>query len=93
MAAEFTKDPGDVLDYTFDWSQWLSPGETISNSTWYTSGPGITVNRDIVNDTSTTVWLSGGANTAIYYVKNQIVTTQFRTVERTMTITIIAKGF
>lgn len=93
MAADFTKDPGDILDYSFDWSQWLGAGETILTSQWTTSGLGITVESYSNTDTSTLVWLAGGSNTATYYVKNQIVTNQGRTVERTMTINVLAKGF
>ena len=93
MPAAFTKDPGDVLDYSFSWDAWLASGETISSSTWTTSGPGITIASTSNTSTGTTVWLSGGSNTAVYQVKNQIVTNQGRTVERTMTINVAEKNY
>jgi len=41
----FLKDPDAVLDYGFDWSDWLADGETISTSTW-TVETGITKDSD-----------------------------------------------
>lgn len=92
MAADFDKDPGDILDYKFNWEQWLSDDEVIISSSWTTSGLGITTENDSFSDTETVVWLAGGSNTAVYSVKNQIQTNQGRTVERTMTIHVIFKS-
>lgn len=85
----FTKDPDAVLDYKFDWSSWLSTGETISSTT-VTAETGLTVDSNSITDTSTsvTVWLSGGTANTNYDVTCQIVTSASRTDDRTMTIRV-----
>lgn len=88
--ADFTKDPDDVLDYSFDWSLWLATNETISTSTWILS-PGITQNSATNTTLISTVWLSGGTAGTPYSVTNRITTNQARTVDRTMTIRVTNK--
>lgn len=82
----FTKDPSAVLDYAFDWSEeWLSSAETISDHT-VTVSEGLT--KDSVDELSgiVTVWLSGGIAGTDYTVACEVVTTDGRTDERTITI-------
>lgn len=81
----FRKDPQSVLDYGIDWSDWLASGETISTSTW-TVPTGITEDSDSKGDTSTIIWLSGGTAGATYKIANKIVTSDSRTVERSIDI-------
>lgn len=88
--ADFTKDPDDVLDYGFDWSAWMSNGETISTSIWILS-PGITQNSATNTTLVTTVWLSSGTAGVPYSATNRITTNQGRTVDRTMTIRVTQK--
>jgi len=88
--ADFTKDPDDVLDYSFDWSLWLATNETISTSTWILS-PGITQNSATNTTLISTVWLSAGVAGQPYSVTNRITTNQTRTVDRTMTIRVTNK--
>ena len=83
----FRKDPDSVLDYGIDWSTWLASGETISTSTW-TVPTGITEDSDSKGDTSTLVWLSGGTAGETYMLANKIVTSDSRTVERTIEIIV-----
>ena len=83
----FRKDPDSVLDYGIDWSTWLASGETISTSTW-TVPVGITKDSDSKGDTSTLVWLSGGTTGETYELANKIVTSDSRTVERTIEIIV-----
>lgn len=87
---DFTKDPDDILDYSFDWTAWLATNETISTSTWLNS-PGITVNSSTNTAQIATVWLSGGVSGNPYTVTNRIVTNQGRQVDRTMTIRVTNK--
>ena len=81
----FPKDPDSVLDYAFDWSEWLESGESISSHV-------ITVDDGITNDssgnstTAVTVWLSGGTAGTNYNIACKIVTGAGRTVERSITI-------
>lgn len=83
----FRKDPASVLDYGIDWSDWLDSGETISTSTW-TVPVGITKDSESNGDTSTLVWLSGGTAGTTYELANKIVTSDGRTVERTIEIIV-----
>jgi hypothetical protein len=92
VPANFSKDPGDILDYAFNWTSWLGASETISSSTWTATPTGITIGSNTFTTTQSTVWLSGGVEGSVYYVKNQIVTNQGRTVDRTMTIRVEPKG-
>lgn len=84
---DFTKDPDAILDYGFDWSQWLGGGEQITSSTMFAS-PGINVNSSSNTTTSATVWLSGGTAGFPYTVTNRITTNQGRTDDRTITIRV-----
>lgn len=81
----FKKDPDSVLDYAFNWNEWLEPGENI-NSHVITVDDGIT--KDSSNNSSTvvTVWLSGGTAGINYNIACKIITSGGRTVERSITI-------
>jgi hypothetical protein len=81
------KDPQAVLDYLFDWSEWLATGETITSHVITTSG---TIDVESSTHTSTTVvvWLGGGVADTDVGVLCHITTSQGRQDERTRTITI-----
>ena len=85
--AQYLKDPDAVLDYGFDWSDWLADGETISTSTW-TIPTGLTEDSETETTTATKVWLSGGTAGTDYTITNKIVTSDSRTDERSMTIRV-----
>jgi hypothetical protein len=85
MAQVFVKDPNAVLDYAFDWSDWLATGETISSHT-ITAETGITKDSDSESSGVVTIWLSGGTAGEYYDVACKIVTSASRTDERTITI-------
>lgn len=80
------KDPDAVLDYEFDWSDWLN-GDTIASSTWEVPS-GITKDSDTSDDTSTTIWLSGGTAGQKYEITNSIVTAAGRENDRTMIVPV-----
>jgi hypothetical protein len=82
----FTKDPDAILDYTFDWSEWLGT-DTISTST-FTLTSGITKDSDSKTTTTTTIWLSGGTSGSTYLVTNRIVTVGGRTEDRSIMIEV-----
>ena len=84
------KDPDAVLDYTLDWNDsskgpWLASGETISASTW-TVPSGITKDSDSNDNTTTTIWLSGGTAGSDYDLINHITTSASREEDRTIRI-------
>ena len=83
-----TKDPNDVLDYLFYWSTWLASGETISTSTW-TVDSGLTKDTDSKTDDTTTIWLSGGTAGTSYTVTNRITTSQGRTKDQSMQVSVV----
>jgi hypothetical protein len=85
--AAAVKDPDAVLDYGWDWSDWLTDSETISASEWIVDA-GLTEQSNTHDDTTATVWLVGGAVGATYGATNRITTTAGRTDDRTISIFI-----
>ena len=81
------KDPSAVLDYVFDWTEWLATGETITDYT-ITADTGITVDSSTELDGKVTVWLSGGTAGQNYKVACKITTSAGRTDERTIWIKV-----
>lgn len=74
----FTKDPEAVLDYIFDWSDWLASGETIQTAS-ITVQSGITLASTINSTTAVVGWISGGTVNTTYRVECKIVTSAGRT--------------
>lgn len=89
MADSFVQDPDEELDYVRDWSALLG-ADTIASSTW-TPEAGITVNSDSFDDTTATVWISGGTLGSDYAVVNEITTAGGRTHNKTLRFRIRAK--
>lgn len=83
----FLKDPDAVLDYGFDWSEWLQTGETLSSATW-TVPSGITKNSQSISNTVSLAWLSGGTANTDYILQCKITTSESRVDERSMTIRV-----
>lgn len=73
------KDPSAKLSYTFDWSDWLTTGATITTSTFTISGPDAVLTKDNVsiagNGLSASVRLLAGTLGKTYTVTHSIVTT------------------
>lgn len=87
MSDKFIKDPSAVLDWMFDWSDWLASGETITNHT-ITANTGITVDSSAEDAGKVTVWLSGGTAGESYKVACLIETGAGRKDERTIWIKV-----
>lgn len=85
----FTKDPDAVLDYQFNWEDWLEDGETISTSTFLVDG--LTIDSQGHNTTRSTVWLSGGGAGNVYRVTNRVVTSDSRTDDRSISIRVMER--
>lgn len=83
----FIKDPSAVLDYVFDWSDWLATGEVISSHV-ITVDTGLTKDSDSEASGIVTVWLSGGTAGENYKVACLITTSAGRTDERTIWIKV-----
>lgn len=82
----YLKDPGDTLQYGFDWTDWLD-GDTISASEWDLPA---TLGDDAGDhdDTGTTVLVSGGTAGRTYTITNRITTAAGQTAELSMRIRI-----
>lgn len=81
----FDKDPSAILDYAFDWTDWLETGETISSHV-ITVEAGITKDSDSEASGIVIVWLSGGTHGEDYIVACKITTSDSRTDERSVNI-------
>lgn len=86
MTCRFKKDPDSVLDYVFNWADWLDTDTIASSSVTVPSG--ITKDSDTNDTTTATVWLSGGTSGTEYAVTNRIVTAGGRTADRTIIISV-----
>jgi len=84
---DYTKDPNDVIDVTFNWVGFLD-GDTIDTSTFLL--PDGMVQDSSSNTTlRTTVWLSGGSAGTLCRVTNRIVTDGGRTKDMTKFVLVV----
>ena len=87
--AIFIKDPDSTLDYKLNWRPWLR-GDTISTSEWEMvendNDLALTEVSETQDDTTATVFVSGGVAGETYEITNTIVTAGGRTEQRTLTI-------
>ena len=88
LSNQFIKDPSAVLDWVFDWTDWLAAAETIASHD-ITADTGLTVDSSTEDAGLVTVWLSGGIAGENYKVACKIVTSEGRTDERTIWIKAI----
>lgn len=84
---EYVKDPNAVLDWLFDWSDWLAVAETITAAT-ITVDAGLTKDSSTNTTTCVTVWLSGGTVGVEYAVVCHITTNQGRQDDRSLRIRV-----
>lgn len=85
----YTRDPDDVLDYSFDWTAWLA-GDVV-NSITILADPGITAESPTFTGTTTTVWISGGTQGSVATVTHRITTVAGRSKDLTMTFRTMNK--
>lgn len=93
MPAVQLKDPGAVLDWSFDYNDttdpYLASGETLSTSTWAVVPTGeLVIDSDSETTTVTTVFLSAGTRGGVYRVTNTVTTSGSRTEQRTLTVRV-----
>lgn len=86
-ATDHKKDPDAVLDWVWDWSEWLDEGEVISTSS-FTATVGLVVDSSTQTTKTATVWLSGGTTKQVYRVTNRISTSSGRIDDRSITIRV-----
>ena len=94
----FKKDPNAKLDYTFDWSDWMASGDTITASSYTietisgddsplikSSSPAASFSASA---STATLWLEDGTAGNKYMVTNQITTDDGRVAENSIVIII-----
>lgn len=87
--ASYKKDPNAILDYTFDWAQYLLPiGDVISSVTWILSS-GLTKVSQSNSTTTASAFVSGGVVGNVETLTCRIVTTGGRTDDRSISLKII----
>jgi len=89
MKRDWTKDPDSVLDYQWDWTEWLD-GDVISTATFFVAS-GITKDSETHDSTTATVWLSGGTEETEYDVTCRVTTANSRTADRTAKIWVVER--
>ena len=84
------KDPADVLDYGFDFKDWLKQYDgtvdVISTATWTATPAGLTLEDEYTDSTIAGVWLSEGSAGKKYAVACKVTTAAGRVVERSFTV-------
>jgi hypothetical protein len=83
---QYIKDPDAVLDYEFDWSRWLTGGETIASHVATVTNA--TRDSSAHSGTSVTVWVSGGTVGDTATVACRITTSAGRIDERTIRLRV-----
>jgi len=90
------KDPAAILDYTFDWFDWLKgeqvrgiaqPDDAIIAHT-VTATNGLQITNTTADSNSVTAWVAGGTAGQVHSITCKIQTQLGRTDERTMRIRI-----
>lgn len=89
---EIVHAPGAILDYAFNWAEWLQQGETILTSAW-SIAPSLTLNNEQNQSGITSVFVNGGVVNKIYYLTNTITTSVGRTDSRTIVLSCQNKGY
>ena len=88
LTNQYTKDPSAILDWAYDWTDWLAAAETITDHT-ITADTGITVDSSTEDAGIVTVWLLGGTAGENYKVACLVETSAGRTDERTIWIKVV----
>ena len=89
MPTSYVKDPDSVLDFGFNWTDWLKEGgeDTIETYFLYPYGD-ITIDSHSEDTGIVTMWLSGGKVGTTCRIICRVVTSNGRTEDQTMEIRI-----
>ena len=84
----FVKDPNAILDYSLDWAPWLD-GDTLTSSTWVVDSPlSVVSGSEVFDNTTTSLFISGGVQGTSYTITNSITTAGGRTDDRSLELRI-----
>lgn len=89
----YAKDPDSDIDYSFDWSSWLVPGETITNTEWaVTPNSGApSLHSPVEADSRRGIQVAGGTAGSRYRLACRIETDSGRTGERSLSLRIMER--
>lgn len=88
MSAEaLPHDPDALLDYGWDWSEWLG-SDTITGHTVTVVSGGVTIANQAHDATSVTAWITGGTQGSFAGVTCHITTAGGRADDRTLTLAV-----
>jgi len=68
------KDPDATVDFVFDWSDWLSAGESIDSVAFAITPVGLTTVTSGNTATTATIWFSGGTAGTDYEITCTVTT-------------------
>lgn len=89
LGPQWTQANDSVLDYTFDWTNWLeSTADSIAHVTFTPSDPSVQVISTNVDGAIATGWLTGGITGDVYSIVVHITTIDGRQDDRTFTLII-----
>jgi hypothetical protein len=86
MTFSAVKDPQGVLDYLIDWEPFLS-GDFIDSVLWIVPD-GLVSEAETHDNTTATIWISGGVVGVCYDVTCRITTIGGRVDDRTIAVTV-----
>jgi hypothetical protein len=86
----WVKDPADIVAFTFDWSLFLAPGETIASHTTTVDGNATKVS-DSATTTQVSVEVSGGISGNVSLVTCQVITTATNKYNTEKYVTIVTR--
>jgi len=88
----YKKDPNATLDYTVDWSAWLTPiADTISGTPVWVLSSGLTKVSQSNTTTTATIFVSGGVLDETETVTCRISTVGLRTDDRTVNLKMTSR--
>lgn len=75
--ADWFESPTAVLPYSFDWTEWLAPGETLASSQFLIAGPDtnlptIISGSETIATPFTRFWMTGGTLGKVYSITNRV---------------------
>jgi hypothetical protein len=83
------KRPGDVLDFTVDFTLWLSQGDVIDSAEFFMGNTGLILDRSTHNDNLATAWISGGSKKGKQVIVCRIITEGGRTKNQPLQIEVL----
>lgn len=88
----FAKDPASTVDYSFDWSGWLTSGEVINTAVWSVdpaSNDAPVLGTEIAAGSVRGIYVSGGVAGHRYRLACKIETDAGRVAERSLTLRVM----